>query len=156
MDYNSIIQTVLGLIREKTGHVVIVANGTGKQPVYPFCTYTVTSPYLAQHRGIEEQGALMEDIELVFSFTWISNSHIEAISLAQQTATYFKTGEARQKLHDNRLVWVRNDGFGNRDTFITVDTERRHGFDARFRTRVIHGEKNAEVFDSVRIENIGG
>ncbi len=36
MDYNSIIQTVLGLIREKTGHVVIVANGTGKQPVYPF------------------------------------------------------------------------------------------------------------------------
>ncbi|MCL8470487.1 phage neck terminator protein [Bacillus subtilis] len=156
MDYNNIIQTVLGLIREKTGHVVIVANGTGKQPAYPFCTYTVTSPYLPQHRGIEEQGVLTEDIELVFSFTWVSNSHIEAISLAQQTAAYFKTAEARQKLHDNGLAWVRNDGFGNRDTFITIDTERRHGFDTRFRTRFTHGEANAEVFDSVRIENTGG
>lgn len=66
MDYNSIIRTVLRMIKEKTGHVVIEANGTGKQPEYPFCTYTVTSPYLPQHRGVEEQGVLTEDIELVF------------------------------------------------------------------------------------------
>ncbi|MEH2977201.1 LIC_12616 family protein [Bacillus amyloliquefaciens] len=156
MDYNSIIRTVLRMIKEKTGHVVIEANGTGKQPEYPFCTYTVTSPYLPQHRGVEEQGVLTEDIELVFSFTWISNSHIEVISLAQETASYFKTADARQTLHDNGMAWVRNDGFGNRDTFITIDTERRHGFDMRLRTRSAYGETQAEFFDSAKIETIGG
>ncbi|MDK2600254.1 hypothetical protein QO179_20165 [Bacillus stercoris] len=91
---------------------------------------------------------LTEDIELVFSFTWVSNSHIEAISLAQQTAAYFKTAEARQKLHDNGLAWVRNDGFGNRDTFITIDTERRHGFDTRLE-RVSLMEKQMQRFSTL-------
>ena len=51
---------------------------------------------------------------------------------------------------------MRNDGFGNRDTFITIDTERRHGFDMRLRTRAAYGETQAEFFDSAQIETIGG
>ncbi|MCY7919557.1 LIC_12616 family protein [Bacillus vallismortis] len=158
LDYEKIVRIVIGMIKEKTGHIVIEADGIGKQPAYPFCTYTVTSPYLSQHRGVYEGGAITEDVDLVFSLTWCSNSHLEVVSLAQQTATYFKSVKAKQVLHDNGLAFIRTDGFGNRDTFITIETERRHGFDMRLRTRVIHEEENGEYFEGIEINNetLGG
>ncbi|WP_431355860.1 phage neck terminator protein, partial [Bacillus safensis] len=101
IDYESIISTVIGVIGDSTGHKVIMENGTGKQPAYPFCTYNITSPYIPQHRGIIEGDAITEDVDIFFSFTWISDDAIEVISLTQQTATIFRTMKAKQVLYDN-------------------------------------------------------
>lgn len=157
IDYKSIATTVINMIKEKTNHNAIVENGTGKQPEYPFCTFTITSPYLSLHQGIEEEDTLIEDVDIIFSLTWISKSHYEAISLAQQTATYFKSRTGRETLADAGLVWVKNEGFGNRDTFITIDTERRHGFDLRLRTRTASKEdKETDYFDGISLNYEGG
>ncbi|QKJ39622.1 hypothetical protein HRJ37_05410 [Bacillus altitudinis] len=158
IDYESIISTVIGVIRDSTGHKVIMENGTGKQPDYPFCTYTITSPYIPQHRGIIEGDAITEDVDIFFSFTWISDDAIEVISLTQQTATLLKTMKAKQVLYDKGIAFIKAEGTGNRDTFLSIGNERRHGFDARFRIRVTHNGAESEYFDSVTInnENIGG
>ncbi|WP_426579300.1 phage neck terminator protein [Bacillus altitudinis] len=158
IDYESIISTVIGVIRDSTGHKVIMENGTGKQPGILFRTYTITSPYIPQHRGIIEGDAITEDVDIFFSFTWISNDAIEVISLTQQTATSFRTMKAKQVLYDNGIAFIRAEGTGNRDTFLSIENERRHGFDARFRIRVTHNGSESEYFDSVTInnENIGG
>ncbi|WP_367912495.1 phage neck terminator protein [Bacillus pumilus] len=158
IDYESIISTVIGVIRDSTGHKVIMENGTGKQPAYPFCTYTITSPYIPQHRGIIEGDAITEDVDIFFSFTWHSDDAIEVISLTQQTATLLRTMKAKQVLYDKGIAFIQAEGTGNRDTFLSIENERRHGFDARFRIRVTHNGAESEYFDSVTInnENIGG
>ncbi|MFB8733893.1 hypothetical protein ACEQPO_08045 [Bacillus sp. SL00103] len=58
------------------------------------------------------------------------------ISLTQQTATIFRTMKAKQVLYDKGIAFTKTEGTGNRDTFLSIENERRHGFDARFRIRV--------------------
>ena len=136
MNYREISRVIIGIIEEKTGIVVKLEGGAGDTPAHPYCSFNITSPYLSIHNGIEEGGELTEDVELVFSFLFIGKAAYEVMGLTQSVAAHFKTPSTRQTLRDNDLVWVRNDGFGSRDTFLTVDTERRHGFDMRLRTRV--------------------
>lgn len=139
IDYTSIIGALNRVIKAETNRPVVPQGSTQKQPPYPFCTYTVTSPYLPQ-TSIDDGETLTEDVEMVVSLTWCSEDAMEAASLAQQTATLLKLTATRQILADAGLVVVRTEGFGNRDTFISIETERRMGFDVRLRTR--HSDSN--------------
>lgn len=133
MDYTSALKTVITFVETTTGAKVILENQSAVQPPYPFCTYSIPSPYLPKRTDYvgDQMG---EVIEFVVSLTWHSKSNVEALSLASQTATSLKTLGGRQTLGDAGLTMVSIDGFTNRDTFITIDTERRYGFDVRFRT----------------------
>lgn len=134
IDYEAIKRTIIGHIKSNTGHEVVLQASNAPQPAYPFCSYTITSPYLPVSNA--EVGAnIVEDVEMVFSLTWHSQSATEAQGLAHQTAMLFKMRYAVQMLGDANISVVRLEGFQNRDTFLTIDSERRVGLDVRIRIR---------------------
>lgn len=153
IDYAAIKRTIIGHIMTNTGHQVVLQASNDPLPDYPFCTYTLTSPYLP--RSSSERGAeYTEDVEMVFSLTWHSRSATEAQGLAHQTAMLFKTRAGRQKLGDAKITVVRLEGFQNRDTFLTIDNERRVGFDIRFRIRQVENQQEFDEIDSVNVPEI--
>jgi hypothetical protein len=149
IDYVSLISSIVKVIKAETQRPIVPQDTTEERPKFPYCTYTVTSPYLA--KGTQYGGEnLTEDVEVVISLTWISEESIEVLDLAQRTATAFKHQANRQTLADAGLSVVRLDGFARRDTFITIEYEKRMGFDLRVRTR--HTETKAiDYFDEVQI-----
>lgn len=149
MDYRHIKQIIIGHIKEKTGHLVILQASNDEQPAYPFCSYTLTSPYLPVSSA-EYDGVLVEDIEMVFSFTWHSDDATEVQTLSHDTAMLFKLSQHRQALNDQGIVFVRVEGIQGRDTFLSVDNERRYGLDARFRVRHVEGSIG-QIIEAVEI-----
>lgn len=140
IDYEAIVTAVNRLIKTETGCPVVKQNSNSPQPPYPFCSYTITSPYL-NAASFEKGETLTEDVEVVLSLTWSSKDDIEPIALAQKAATAFKHTSTRQKFFDLGLAIVRIDGFGSRDNLISIQTEYRAGFDLRLRVR--HSESKA-------------
>jgi hypothetical protein len=136
IDYEGIIDFLNYTIRQalpKPYPIVEQAN-TDEQPPYPFGTYTITSPYLnvKRYRVGDE---VIEDVEIVVSYTWISQSSFESVQLAQMAATLLNSTKAKQKLRDAGIVVVSTMGLGSRDNFISIEVERRNGFDVKLRVR---------------------
>ncbi|WP_426353667.1 phage neck terminator protein [Exiguobacterium sp. R-39] len=149
MDYRNIKRVIIGHIRDNTGRPVILQASNDEQPAYPFCAYTLTSPYLPKSSA-EYNGELIEDVEVVFSFTWHSNDATEVQTLSHDTAMLFKLAQHRQTLSDQGIVFVKIEGLQSRDTFLSVDNERRYGIDIRFRVRNIE-TFGGELIDTVEI-----
>ena len=148
IDYGAIKRTIVGHIKSNTGHEVVLQAGNAPQPDYPFCSYSVTSPYLPVSNA-EVGEDMIEDVEMVFSLTWHSRSATEAEGLAHQTAMLFKMRHATQMLGDANISVVRLEGFQNRDTFLTIDSERRVGLDVRIRVRHIETSPSMETIETV-------
>ncbi|MBG9783585.1 phage neck terminator protein [Shouchella lehensis] len=153
MEHIDIINAIIKLIYKRTGLFVVPSGTVGDKPDYPYVSYTITSPYLAVHRGVEHEGMFSEQWECVVSLLFhVKNDALEAMGLSKAIAQYFKTQPAQQFLREHGIVWVSNDGFGNRDTFLTVSMERRHGFDVKLRTYETIQHTTASDFET--IENI--
>ena len=147
INYKDIVATVNKVIKGETGNYAVPQNTTEQQPKYPFTTYTITSPYIAG-RGAVEGDTVTESVEIVLSLTFVSDDRFQPPSMAQQVASSFKHPKIQTQLREQGVIFVRNDGFGNRDTFITIETEFRHGFDLRLRVQ------NTTIKESESIENI--
>lgn len=150
IDYKAIVSAVNHELRKELPYIGIERMSTEKQPAYPFFTYTVTSPYLnvkTYRSGGETQ---IEDVEIVISYTWISEDSFEALSLAQQSASLLKATGTRQRLYEKGLAVVRIDGFGSRDNFISIEVERQVGFDLRLRIRHLD-VKEMEAIEEVTL-----
>jgi hypothetical protein len=148
IDYNDMIAAVTTTVKAATGFPVVVQGSNQQTPPYPYCAFTITSPYLSSVEMVTAEG-IEEDVEVVFSLTWHCEDQVEALELTQKTATNFKKSSTIQKLGDRGLSVVRINGFGNRDTFITIDVERRYGFDLRLRTRHADSDGSTEFFETV-------
>ncbi|MCO7127814.1 hypothetical protein NIE88_18875 [Sporolactobacillus shoreicorticis] len=149
IDYTAINTALISAIKSKLNYSVIVANSSGTQPAYPFCTFTVITPYLPIGAGELTANSLTEHVEIVISFTWHTKSHSEALNLAMQTATLFKLTSVRQMLSDQGIVAVSTTNSSSRDTFLTVDTERSAGFDLRIRVANVVQDNDTEIIDQV-------
>lgn len=133
IDYEEILKSVHSLVRPELGGLPIVEQAnTEKAPKYPFGNYTITSPYL-NARNFYSGGNMMEEFEMVISYTWLDINSFSTNSLAQRMVTFLKKMKTRQLLSDKGIAVVRFDGFGSRDNFISIQTERRTGFDLRIR-----------------------
>ncbi|MBH0171024.1 phage neck terminator protein [Fictibacillus sp. 18YEL24] len=152
IDYESITATLNKLIKAETTYPVILHGANSKQPQYPFCTYTIISPFV-QQSFIDQGDTFTQDVEIVISYTWVSDDPFKVLSLAQKTASFLQHSSTRQKLSDAKIAVVRIDGFGNRDTFLSIETERRTGFDLRIRIRT-EDFRNLEVIETVNL--VGG
>lgn len=145
IDYESILRSIHSLVRPQLNGIDFVEQAdTEEEPGYPFATYTITSPYL-NAKIYKSTDLQAEDVEIVISYTFLSTSSFEVNSLAQRMASLVQSTYARQKFQDAGIAIVRIDGFGSRDNFISIQTERRAGFDLRIRIR--HTEINA--YDSI-------
>ncbi|EST12046.1 phage neck terminator protein [Sporolactobacillus laevolacticus] len=149
IDYTMINSTLISVIQSRIGHPVIVANGTGPQPDYPFCTFSVITPYLPIGRGEQDPDQLTEHVEAVISFTWHAKRHNEVLNLSIQTASLLKLVSSRQILSDQGIVIVSISNATVRDTFLTVDTERSAGFDLRIRVANVYEDSGTEIIERV-------
>ncbi|MGE7880148.1 phage neck terminator protein [Peribacillus muralis] len=151
IDYESILKAVNAEIRKETNCIPKEQEAASKQPKYPFFTYSIISPYL-NAKVFREGNVQIEEVEIVISFTFYSLKSFEVMSLAQRSATMLKSTATRQILYDKGVTVVRIDDLNKRDNFISIQTERRAGFDLRIRIR--HSETKS--FDHIETITIGG
>lgn len=134
-----------------TGIEVIQAEGMGKQPPYPFFSIKNISPAIGVGlvtEYVEDNTMTIEqDIEIVLSITCNGEKIEDAENYSSKARGYF-LGKGTIELSDANIAVVEVLGANNRDVFLTVDYERRVGFDVRLRVR------GRESFDIDVIESI--
>lgn len=147
IDYKAIVSALNKEIRGKTNVVGVEQANTDKQPPYPFYTYTVTSPYLNVKR-FKMGDSMTEECEVVISYTFSSEDSFQSLNLAQTAATHLKMDAIRMRLRDQGIVVVRIEKVMSRDDFISIQVERKVGFDIRIRVR------HTETLETETIETL--
>lgn len=138
--------------------LVVQSSTIGDMPKYPFITYTVTSPYLQV--GYDEeyteqvnstyQNRHVLHYERVFSFTIASKDEDEAMDLCMKAMRYFRN-DGVLALKDNNIVIVEISNVQARDNFITIDYERRYGFDVRIRLADKEVRETEDIIETINL-----
>ncbi|EAH2852790.1 hypothetical protein GXD45_13155 [Listeria monocytogenes] len=142
-DYGNLVNTLIKAISELSGGLQLIESASGgEQPEYPFCQYTITSPYIAISPDVVEG----EQFEIVISLTWRGLSGHQVLNLANTTNKYFRSQEGRFFMQENGgivVVSVQNSGL--RDTFISIEYERSAGIDLRLRVTDSYSSEIQEI-----------
>lgn len=125
-------------LTEYINQLVIQAETIGEQPKYPFVAIKQTSPAIGvgQPAIFTSDGTqtIEQDYEMVLSITCYGATIESAADLASKARNYF-LGKGTIDLSDANIAIVDVLATINRDVFLTVDYERRVGFDVRLRLR---------------------
>ncbi|TQR21799.1 LIC_12616 family protein [Psychrobacillus vulpis] len=128
-----------------TGIHVIQAEGTGKQPSYPFFSIKKTTNGASVGQITESITdnikTIEQDTEMIFSITCNAATIEDADNYANKARAYF-LGKGHIDLSDENITVVDVLNATNRDVFLTIDYERRCGFDLRLRVR---GRESFEI-----------
>ena len=138
--------------------LVIQSSTIGDMPKYPFVTYTVTSPYLRLGQNeeyTEEVNSTYQNrhvlhYERVFSFTIVSKDEDEAMDLCVKAIRYF-SNDGVLELKDKNIVIVEITNVAARDNFITIDYDRRYGFDVRIRLADEEVRETADIIEKINL-----
>lgn len=138
--------------------LVIQSSTIGDMPKYPFITYTVTSPYLKvgfDEEYTEEVNSTYQNrhvlhYERVFSFTIVSKDEDEAMDLCVKAIRYF-SNDGVLELKDKNIVIVEITNVAARDNFITIDYDRRYGFDVRIRLADEEVRETEDIIEKVNL-----
>ena len=112
---------------------VIRQNQNAPSPPYPYVTYTVTSllPASGGTYSEAEDGTLYKNITQAWSFTVQSDSQEEAYEIAMKIYDFY-TAYALTALAGKNIAVMRVQNVSPRDTFLTIEYERRVGLDIVF------------------------
>lgn len=135
------------------GKPVIQAETNGKQPPYPFISIKDTLTDDIGHPFILTNGenqTIKQDIEMVLSLTVHADKIEVSKDLCMKARAYF-LGKGAIELSDAGIAIVDVLPATNRDVFLTIDYERRYGFDVRLR---IQGQETygIDVIETVTIQ----
>lgn len=151
--YDEIVAGLNKEIRSVTNNMVIKEQmNTKQQPPYPFGTYTITNPYLNAKTYNQNNVEITQSVEIMISYTFYSLNSFESNGIMQRVITNFNHRGTNQVLWLKGIHIVDIIGVGNRDTFLTIETERRCGFDLRVRY-VIKDSKDLQ--DIGIVEDVG-
>lgn len=149
-DYRVFIDKIAKVVKDASGgKPLIESNSAGKQPPFPFCTYTITSPYISITQDVLEE----EEFEMVVSFTWHGESGLDMLNLAAQTNKYLRSAACSEYLTKHQIVVVQVSNSGKRDNFLTVDYERMAGFDVRFRVKDTYADGTKDTIEQINFTN---
>lgn len=115
------------------GIKIIRSNQSAPAPKYPYGTYTVTT-IAGENHGTYQQHADGIDrlmVRSIWSWSFLSKDWDESVALAIKAREWFE--------HTGRL-WLSEHGYtvqsttqiNNRDNILTVEYERKNGFDVVF------------------------
>ncbi len=138
--------------------LVIQSSTIGDMPKYPFISYTVTSPYLRlgqDEEYTEEVNSTYQNrhvlhYERVFSFTIVSKDEDEAMDKCMQAIRYFRN-DGVLELKDKGITIVEISNVQARDNFITIDYDRRYGFDVRIRLADEEVRETEEIIETINL-----
>lgn len=134
IDFKQMRTTVASGLKEYLGGVTVIrGNQTAKAPAYPYVSYNLTTP-ADENNGTYQQhddGIDRLRVRSIWSLSFLSNDYDESIILATKARDWF--------LHSGR-VWLADHGItvqsatavANRDNILTVEYERKNGFDVVF------------------------
>lgn len=155
--HSEIRNPIISNLNEYMGIPVIQSEDNGEQPAYPFMTFSLNSPYLPlghnSKEEIEENGKTIiretEHFEQVYSFTVVGEDEDIVQDNLIKAIQFFKVFGV-QILKDNEIAIVEVYNAQKRDTLLTIDYERRAGFDVKI--RVAHNlDFESEVIENIKI-----
>ena len=138
--------------------LVIQTSTIGDMPKYPFISYTVTSPYLrlGQDEEYNEkvnssyQNRHVLHYERVFSFTITAKDEDTAMDKCMQAMRYFRN-DGVLELKDKGIAIVEISNVQARDNFITIDYDRRYGFDVRIRLADEEVRETTDIIEQINL-----
>lgn len=133
LDLNKMRTTVAQGLKEYLGVPVIRGNQTAKAPVYPYVTYNLTTPESANNGTYQqhEDGVDRLMVRSIWSLSFLSKDFDESILFATKVREWLlHTG--RVWLSDNGITVQSATDITNRDNILTVEYERKNGFDVVF------------------------
>lgn len=138
--------------------LVIQSSTIGDMPRYPFISYTVTSPYL--RLGQDEEYTTQENstyqnrhvlhYERVFSFTIVAKDEDTAMNTCMKAIRYFRN-DGVLELKDKGIAIVEISNVTARDNFITIDYDRRYGFDVRIRLADEEVRETTDIIEQINL-----
>lgn len=140
-------------LEKYVGKPVIQAETSGKQPPYPFLSIKDMSVFDIGQPAIANNGdnqTIKQDVEMVLSLTVHAKTIEESKDLCMKARAYF-LGKGAIELSDSNIAIADVLPAVNRDVFLTIDYERRYGFDVRLR---IQGQETygIDVIETVTFE----
>lgn len=120
-------------LSEYTGVPVIRGNQTANKPKYPFLSYNVTT-IASENNGTWQQhddGIDRKMVRSIWSFSALSDDWDESVSLAIKAREWFDHS-GRLYLDEHGYTVQSVTEVTNRDNILTVEYERKNGFDVVF------------------------
>lgn len=118
---------------EYLGIKIIHSDQTAKAPAYPYGTGKATTP-AGENNGTYQQhedGIDRLMVPSTWSFSFLSDDPDESIMLATKAREWI-THSGRMWLSEHGITVQRATNITNRDTILTVEYERKNGFDVVF------------------------
>lgn len=133
LDLKTIRATLFTGLREYLGIPMIRSDQTAAAPVFPYGTGKATTPAAANNGTWQqhEDGVSRLMVRSIWSLSFLSADYDESVMLATK-AREWVTHTGRVWLSERGIVVQSVTDITNRDNILTVDYERKHGFDVVF------------------------
>ena len=139
-------------LKKYLGCEVIRTNQIAPTPKYPYVSYTIITPMVANNGTWSEfdDGIHRKEIQQIWSFTVQSQDDMESKTLAFKAYDYLDH-DGVVVLNDNGIVVQRIENITNRDNLLTIDYEYRNGFDVKFAFMNEIADETEERIDDITI-----
>ena len=120
-------------LKDYLGVPVIRGNQTAPAPAYPYCTYNATT-IAGENNGTyqrHDDGIDRIMVRSIWSFSFLSKDWAESVGLATKAREWF-AHSGRTTLAERGIIVQSTTDITNRDNILTVEYERKNGFDVVF------------------------
>lgn len=133
INYRQIETIIVEGLKAHLGCEVIMANQDSPVPDYPYVSYTVVTPRVANNGtyGEWEDGVKRKEVQQIWSFTVQAKTDTESKTLALSAQDYFDE-IGNLYLSDNGIAVQLLGNITCRDNLISIGYEYRNGFDVTF------------------------
>ena len=133
IDYKTMTEAVAKGLKTYLGIPVIRGNQTSPAPKKPYGTYNITT-LAGQNNGtwqVHDDGIDRLMVKSIWSLSFLADSWEESVNLAVKAREWIEhTG--RSQLAEKGLSVQSTTDITNRDNILTVEYERKNGFDVVF------------------------
>ena len=158
INYRQIETIIVESLKAHLGCEVIMANQNSPAPDYPYVSYTVMTPKVANNGtyGEWEDGVKRKEVQQIWSFTVQAKTDTESKVLALSAQDYFDE-IGNLYLSDNGIAVQLLGNITCRDNLISIGYEYRNGFDVTFaiadEIAKSEDDENAEAIKGISLVN---
>ena len=145
IDFEKVKKVIVKALKEYLGCEVVLANQTARMPKYPYASFSITTPLVANRGtwGRCDDGVDRKQIEQIWSITVQSDKAQESMDVCLKAYDWLDH-IGSLFLSDNNIVVQRLENITNRDNLLSVGYEYRNGFDVVF-----------SLMDEISVDELG-
>ena len=134
VDIEHIREIIATSLTKVCGCPCIRGNQNAEPPKFPYISYVITSPKIANNgtfgEGYEDDKA-RKGVKTVMSLSFLSDDEMECLEKAEKAHEWLDY-IGTEYLNDNGVIVHSLTSVTSRDNFLTVDCEYKKGFDCTF------------------------